>query len=769
MKSGIWFWTEDWNKDDDEKATLVLFRTEFCGRPDNTKIRITADTRYKLYVNGIHVQSGPSKGDDKIRYIDEADIGEWLNDGVNVIAVSVLRYSFDHPYHSNHSLFASEMPGLYVEWAEGEAAWKSHVVRSVRFEGEEGGFAPLHIHERIATDPAAKGWKKAGFDDSAWSDIHVYTDDEIPYILRPENLAERNIPYMRKKPVRFVSCSDPAWERLIAGTGGVTIAANSEAVVTLDAGEEMTAFPRIEMNGGAGTHLEVLYSECYVRKTESGTVKENRLDSQKGMLEGYTDIYHLTEDGDCEYEPYWMRTFRFVRIKVLTSAQPLEIRSLDLEETGYPLDVRTEVSTSDDSLRGIWDISLRTLRRCMHETYMDCPFYEQLSYVMDTRSQILYTYAVSADDRLARKAIDDFCRSQREDGLLNASYPNRNENVIPGFSIYYILMIHDHMMYFGDRALVRNYLPSIVRVLQFFRDHREANGLVSKVGGLNRIDRFWSFIDWAEDWLPTTGMPRCGLTGQNTMESLLYLMGLQAAAELAEYAGEPELAEHAGGTKAAELSEFSEYLNLAKEWRADAEALKQAVRVNCMNNEGLITDGPGSKDLSQHAQVFGVLTGTLTSAEGRAAMERCTSESGFTKCTVAMCWYLFRALEATDLYHLTEGCWDIWRKMIENGCTTCVESEGYSRSECHAWGALALYELPSVTLGVRPASPGYETVRVAPVPGYMDHAEGTVHTPHGDIRVVWKKAVKADDGSSNAGIDCEIDCSEEMRKRIVQA
>ena len=61
----------------------------------------------------------------------------------------------------------------------------------------------------------------------------------------------------------------------------------------------------------------------------------------------------------------------------------------------------------------------------------------------DTRSQILYTYAVSADDRLARKAIDDFRRSQREDGLLNASYPNRNENVIPGFSIYYILMIHD--------------------------------------------------------------------------------------------------------------------------------------------------------------------------------------------------------------------------------------------------------------------------------------------------------------------------------------
>ena len=199
MSGGKWFWTEGWHKEDDEKAKLVLFRAAFDGKPDNTHIRITADTRYKLYVNGIHVQSGPSKGDDKIRYIDEADIGEWLNDGENVIAVNVLRYSFDHPYHSNHSLFASQVPGLYVEGVD--LKWKSHIVRTVRFEGEEGGFAPLHVHERIATDPAARGWKRVGFDDSAWDDIVEYSDEELPDILKPENLADRTIPYMRRSKV----------------------------------------------------------------------------------------------------------------------------------------------------------------------------------------------------------------------------------------------------------------------------------------------------------------------------------------------------------------------------------------------------------------------------------------------------------------------------------------------------------------------------------------------------------------------------------------
>lgn len=705
-----------------DQARLVCFRKELrlSGSSEKRPVRISADGRYKLYANGRLVCFGPCKGDDKRRYMDEPDLRPYLKTGRNVLAVEVLLVGGD-AWNSNHSLFTTGLNGLYLEGIEPEG-WRCHACDTVRFLAEEEGFSPLHIHEEVTGGPAAAGWKDPDFDDSGWDTVQLCADEDVPAILRGENLLPRPIPFMEQKPHAFTLPLH-------------TVAAHSEERFVLDAGEEMTAFLHFSISGGRDAVIELLQSECYV--TEEG--KSNRLDAVKGHLEGYTDSYTVAGLDREVYEPFWFRTFRFLQVTIHTADEPLELKALRYDETGYPLEVKTSVTTSDPTLDPIWDISLRTLKRCMHDTYMDCPFYEQLQYVQDTRSEILYTYAVSADDRLTRQAIDDFACSQRPDGLLNACYPNKNANVIPGFSLYYILILHDHVMYFGDPTLIRQYLPTVERILQFFRSHRTQSGLVDKVGGVNGEAAVWSFIDWATEWMPTSGMPTAGLYGPLTMESLLVLYGLQKAAELADWIGEKAL---------------------AGEWRNQAETLRLAIRQNCMDDSGMLTDGPGRTELSQQAQVFGVLTGTLTEAEGRRNLLRTAEDRTITQCTVAMCFYLFRALEITDLYELSDRYWNIWREMVQNGCTTCVESPGpQARSECHAWGSLALYELPTVILGVRPAAPGYEKIEVRPVPGVLTSASGTVHTPRGDLNVTWKKA--------EAGIHLQISGDTDAVRRII--
>ena len=715
MASTFWYTTADFTAADTNVPRLVYF-TGMLNGDDSSNVssaRISADGRYKLYVNDAFVQAGPLKGDDQVHYFDEADLSEYLHDGSNIITVILLNYPADKQY-GNHSIFRSGKPRMYFRLPENapEIVWQVYTDRSVSFIPEEKGFAPLCIHEThsLRADSENAAAEKADncsvlpvpSADGNFSPAVRVPAADLPAHLLPENLQPRDIPYAVKIPHEFREVRE------------TEIPADSEKTFVLDAGEEMCAYLSLSFSGGRGSHVELLYSECY---TGDG-FRTPRTDAVRGHLEGYTDLYEVNGTENERFDPFWFRTFRFIRLKIRTAAEPLRIGSFIYEETGYPLEVRTQLpETSDSSLAAVWDISLRTLRRCMHDTYMDCPFYEQLPYIMDTRSEILYTYSVSGDDRLARRAILDFARAGRPSGLLNCSYPNVKDNIIPGFSLYYILMVHDHMMYFGDRELIRKVMPAIERILDFFLENTLTNGLVGKVGGINGQSPNWSFIDWSAPWMETAGMPPAGMHGPLTMESLLYILGLEAAAELWQYLGDTD--------------KYFEY-------KQDADNVRKAVRRECMNAEGMITDGPGRPEISQHCQVFGVLAEVLDTEEGQRNLLAAAADPASAKCSVAMMFYLFRALEQTGLYEQTDKYWDLWRKMVADGCTTSIEGEHYARSECHAWGALILYELPSAVLGVRPAAPGYEKISVKPISGYMTYAAGTVHTPAGDVRVSWE-------------------------------
>lgn len=776
-KNSNWIWNPSWSVEDKDCPRITLFRKEIEleEKPYVGKIQISADTRYKLYVNDRLVEVGPSRGDHQVWFYDKINILPYLKKGKNIIAVSVLRYPED-PVAGNHGMFRTFMPGLYVvgkiEDMNGreygltaDSSWKCKIDRSVCFYREEERFAPLIIHERARGNKEIFGWRTEEYDDRHWEKAKPYIKKFVPEAVSPGNLKPRTIPFMYRKKRQFLSVMalendreketfvsteetfqktsiekasvlagdsfkqslpiEEEWASFLKGERKINIPAYTKTVVEIDAGEEMTGYIKMALFGGENTKISLLYSEAYVQDgfvgPEKIPVKADRLDRENGHLDGYTDYYDVQGIGEENrpeiYEPYWFRTFRFIRLQIETDKEELILQSLDYEETGYPLKISTRVQTSDKSLEPIWEISERTLRRCMHETYEDCPFYEQLQYIMDARAQILYTYSVSADDRLARKCMDDLRRSQRYDGLLNCSYPNCNTNVIPGFSIYYILIVYDHMMYFGDRSLVANHMPAIAQILHYFERHLTKEGYVEKVGGINMEARFWSFIDWASEWNDTSGMPTAGLKGPLTMETLLYIYGLLHAAKLAEFLGRIEE---------------------ANQYRDAANKAKQAIRKSCIGENGMIQDGPGVEEYSQHCQVFGILTHTVDMETGKRNLLRTIEEEGFVQCTVAMRFYLFRALEETGLYAYTDRYWDAWRNMIKMHCTTCVESEAYSRSECHAWGALILYELPSITLGVRPAAPGYKKVKIAPVPGYLTSASGTVKTPVGEISVSWR-------------------------------
>ena len=575
-----------------------------------------------------------------------------------------------------------------------------------------------------------------GYDTEGWEAPYRYSD--MNQAVSPGNLQKRPIPFLLRKESRFGDVvqtqdkiiSKEEWQKFLNGEQSILIPPNAKVSVEISAGVERTAYLHLALEQGAKAQISILQSEGYVLGGERGDlkvpVKGNREDYKAGFLAGFTDHYICAGFGTKEspevYEPFWFRTFRFIRFEMKTYEEPLVLRNFTYTETGYSLNVQTKADASDERFKKIWEISERTLRCCMHETYEDCPFYEQLQYAMDIRAQILYTYAISADDRLARKCMEDFRRSQRYDGLLNCAAPRYDASVIPGFSIYYILMLYDHMMYFGDKELLENHMPTVEGILQFFHRNRNSKGYVEKIGGLNGKARFWSFIDWAVEWENTTGIPPAVLKGPVTMESFLYILGLQKAAKKSEYLDRKE--------QSALLMQR-------------AEQVQEAVRTFCTGKDGMLQDGPGIEEYSQHTQVFAVLTDTVAGEQAKENLRKTILyKEKYSQCSVAMVYYLFRALEKTGMYELTESYWNIWQRMIDKYTTTCVEDEVQERSECHAWGALILYELPSVSLGIRPSAPGYEKMEVKPVPGYLKSARGQVITPKGMVNVEWYRENK---------------------------
>ena len=747
-----WVWTPDWTAEDKQVPRIVYFRRDLTleAVPGTLSIRITADSRYKLYVNGRFVQKGPQKALDlREWFVDCADLAPYLQAGKNAVAVEVLRYpayngSASDP-NSNDSLLHTELPHLYVEGGgvDGKSGWKCLVNREIRIVGEKERPAPIHAQEEVTASGIFRGWKDAAYDAAAWKDAMSMLVFDMPMADAPGNLIPRTIPPMAYEEKRFEAVSAvreggeiaEVWTALIEKDTPVTVPAHCVQTVELSAGAEECGYLLYSFAGGRGAKISTLCSECYAYPQPpspnafvlpSPPKKGDRTDAANGQLFGHTSFYTVSGCGTVEqaeeYEPFAFRTFRYIQLKIETGDEPLTVLGFRYRATGYPLEEKTRFAVSDASFAPIWDISVRTLRRCMHETYMDCPFYEQLQYAMDGRSEILYTYAVSADDRLARQAMEAFRRSQRPDGLVNADAPTVKSNVIPGFSIYYLLMVHDHMMWFGDKELVKLHLPAIDQILSFFDRNLNEHGLVGHVGGKLMRDKYWSFIDWSSKW--ESGVPGAmdQGCGSITMESLLYLCGLQYAAELADFAGRS---------------------GLGAEYRSRAAAIKKAVRTACMGSfkgQELVQDGPGVELYSVHSQVFAILTGVVSPSEGKAMLQKTVGDPELAQSSVSFMFYLFRALEKCGWYEKTDELWELWRKMLRDNMTTCVENDTDERSDCHAWASLMCYELPCALLGVRPASPGFAEVSISPQMGTLSEAEGDVITPKGFVHVVWKKS-----------------------------
>ncbi len=182
--------------------------------------------------------------------------------------------------------------------------------------------------------------------------------------------------------------------------------------------------------------------------------------------------------------------------------------------------------TDNDTLQKIVATGWHTARMCAIETYMDCPYYEQLQYVGDTRIQAMVSLYNSGDDRLMKNAITQFDQSRMAEGITMSRFPCSSPQQIPTFSLWWIGMIHDFWMYRDDKDFVESFVPGTRQVLNYFSKFQQKDGRVKDAP-------YWEFTDWVHTKGWSNGVAPVGKDGCSSVLDFQLLLAYQTANALA--------------------------------------------------------------------------------------------------------------------------------------------------------------------------------------------------------------------------------------------
>ena len=682
-------------------------------KPVRFVVHVSADNRYKLYVNGKLVSLGPARGDIYYWNYETVDLAPWLVAGKNVISALVYNEADNRPEAqiTVRTAFIVQGETAAEEVLNTNNSWKCISDKGYR---PISGFFAASAGELVDMNQSVKGWMSPELDDSGWpSAANLFQGrvkglgDGFGWMLVPSSLPQmeltyQRIPVLRKATGLDVPASFPATKT------AVTIPANTTVSFLLDQTYLTSAYVFLNFSKGKDAGISMRYAESLY----DGDRKGNRNDVDGKDFRGRKDS--LISDGSMgqSYTTLYWRSFRYMLVTVHTQGEPLVMDDIYGVFTGYPFTFNAAFKTDNAEIGEILKIGWRTARLCAMETYFDCPYYEQLQYIGDTRIQAMVSYYNSGDDRLARNAINLMDHSRIPEGATQSRWPTHSTQIISTFSLWYIGVLHDYWMYRSDSSFIRDKLVGERAVLDFFGKYQGADG--SLVG-----TPYWTFIDWVGGKGWDFAQPPKGSDGNSAILDLQLLMAYEWAAEMESHLG------------------MAEYALL---YRSKAGQLKKTIKAKYWNASRKLFADTKEKDVySQHANALAVLAGVVDGADLSAVCRGLLLDNTLTQCTIYFKYYLHQALVKGGFGDDYLKWLEIWRDNIKMGLTTWAEVSDLpnSRSDCHAWGASPNIEFFRTVLGIDSYAPGFRKIKIEPHLGGLVNVSGEVPHPNGKVVVAY--------------------------------
>lgn len=529
-------------------------------------------------------------------------------------------------------------------------------------------------------------------------------------------------------PPERMFVEDPFWQftqRQVVGDAGAlvqnpagllhdnaeytTVRPSGEGDVELlyDLGEQNCGYWSFDLQADAGVAVDIFGVE-YI-------APDGRIQFSWGNRNG---LRYITRAGRNQFTSHKRRSGRYVFLTLRNQSTPVRIRHFQLVESTYPVEYLGRFQCSDTRLDQIWDISTRTLKLCMEDTFTDCPLYEQTHWVGDARNEALLAFGVFGAHDLARRCINLTAQSLGRFSITGCQTPSSWDVLIPAWSFLWGISTWDYYWETGDVEWLRGVYPAVIRNLQGAAALLNERDLFS--------GPFWNFFDWVNlDQDPKTVLHN----------SLLLVGATDAALREAAVLGD--------STQVAWLQALRARLvgGINRLWDEAKQAYPDSIR----------DDGSISPSISQHTSILGLLYDVVPPAHLAAALRNLTNPpAGMVQVgSPFAALYLYEAFEKFGLEdEIIRQIYKHYLPMVEAGATTVWESfpsgttgggQFPTRSHAHAWSSAPSRFLNRIILGVKTTSPGGAHVHISPRLNGLTWAQGNTATARGPVQVRWKR------------------------------
>jgi hypothetical protein len=685
----------------------VVFRREFelASRPKRTVLRLFADARYVLWVNGKYVTRGPVRFEPQAPEYDTIDLSRNLHQGHNVIAILVTGRISNGKIRWRPIGLSAELGSSSGVSLTTDSSWKWS--DDTRYRGVKIDWADVYD---IADARGENGdWTQPGYDDSHWHQaervarnpepLHIRTvvdDSEHDLLISPIGpswwgpLSARRIPPLRETPV---------------------VPQMSHALpVDLEAGQELKIqFP----------HMVLATTEFVLEATEGSEIELTYSPGTHYICRAGRQRF-LTSDTHSIYEGAF-------RVK----SGHVRLLGLEFRERLYPFTQAGVFHSSAPLLDQIWRTCVRGLEITSEDSYVDCADRERVEW-MDTDPPAFDVTRVAmvgpdqrvADPRLLESMIRRTALTLQPDGWVKAHTCSDRFDIhakMEDRACDWVEGARRYVETSGKLGVIREIWPAIVTQMNYFLARKGAHGLV--------LAREW------EVWGNPLGYQTC----EGTALNCFIVKGLRDAAYLGRRIGQRKEADRFDR----EAAELTTTIN-EKLWDESAGTYyggfyDEAIARQAKDYRPLtlkVTDG--LVEPTRHAALF-ALDQDIVPADRVKPVRAYLMANAPTDDSIMQYYYFWRQAYLLDNAGTDRSVLDTmrrqWKDMSEDPFGATYEGLHRSGSRAHGYGMFPAYFLSSYVLGVRKSDHGW---LIEPRLGDLHSAGGRVVTESGVVSVDWR-------------------------------